>query len=173
MGRHANGGFSTPLAPNGIVPAQNGRGRFTLLANTTYYFPIDGADCSVIAAHLCWTDSPIIITSAKIEDCNRPAATGITTVSDQAVQLRGNDTEESEDFDARVGVWVDEDPTTGFVGVVGTNVSATNGVVAATGDAAGGGCMFHVADTGARRTRVRVQVGATGGDLSCFVWGKE
>lgn len=167
MGRHNIGSYVIPRkATDGTTPKMEVRGRFLLEANTTYYFPIGGQDCTVISAHVTWTADPIILTSVKIEDCNRPNGSGVEGAATHAAG-------ESEDWDERVGMWIDEDPTTAFVGVVGVNVTATNGVVTATGDAAGGGCMFHVADTGARRSRVAVKVGATGGYLAVYGWGKE
>lgn len=162
MGRATLGGFSTPFKSDGSVPDQKGLGTFTLLAGTTYYFPISCANASVVGVHLGWPGSPIIITSATVEDSNLPP-----------LEVHGSSTTGISDYDATVGNWIDEDPTTGFVGCKGTNVTATNGVVAATGDAAGGGCLFHVANTGARRMRIKIVVGATGGDVFCFQHGKE
>lgn len=154
MGRASNVGYVKPLKADGSSPTEKGRGNFTLEAATTYYFPLGGADASVISAHLAWPGSSIILTSVTVEDCNAPHS-------------------DVTDYSSTLGHWIDEDPTTAFVGVVGTNVTQTNGVVAATGDAGGGGCLFHVADSGARRTRLKVVVGATGGDVFCAVHGKE
>lgn len=158
MGRANNGIFSTPFKSDGTTPTKKGFGTFTLEALATYYFPIPCADASVISAHLGWPGSALVITSATVEDCNLPEGStsgGVTA------------------YDATVGNWIDEDPTTAFVGVSGTNVTQSNGVVAASGDASGGGAMFHIADSGARRTRIKVVVGATGGDIFCACHGKE
>ena len=154
MGRASNSNYITPLKSDGTSPDRAGDGKFTLAAATTYYFPLGGADASVVSGHVAWTGSAIIITSITVEDCNFPHL-------------------DVTDYSANVGEWIDEDPTTAFVGVVGTGVSASNGIVAATGDAAGGGCMFHVADTGARRTRLKMVVGATGGTVRVAAGGKE
>lgn len=145
-------GYVVPIKSDGTEAVGAGRGLFTLTAGATYYLPLGGADASIISAHLAWTGSALVITSATVEDCNMPHGDVL-------------------DYTDEVGEWIDENPTTAFVGVDGTGVSQTNGVVAATGDAGGGGCLFHVT-SGARRTRIKVVVGATGGTIRCGVHGK-
>ena len=148
--------FITPVKSDGTVQAPSatefGRGSFTLASSTTYYFPIGGQDCTKLSGHMHW-DAAIVITSITVEDCDFPPS-------------------EVTDYEASTGgQWIDEDPTTAFVGVKGAGVAVSSGVVAASGGALGG-CMFHI-DTGARRTRLAVVVGGTGGELRCAAWGKE
>ncbi len=158
MGRSpTSSSFITPIKSDGVVQTESatefGRGSFTLALSTTYYYPIGGTDCPVQSVHCHW-DASIVITSITVEDCNMPPA----EVSDYVASTGG--------------LWIDEDPTTAFVGTKGAGVTPTNGVVAVTGGALGG-CMFHIADTGARRTRLAVVVGATGGEMRVAAWGKE
>lgn len=149
--------FITPVSAAGVVQSPSGvefgRGSFTLAAATTYFFPVGGQDGGLVSAHLHW-DAAIIITSLTVEDCDFPNS-------------------EISDFHAGTGgEWIDEDPSTAFVGTKGAGVTVTNGVVAVTGGALGG-CRFNVADQGARRTRIKVVVGATGGEIRCAAWAKE
>ena len=130
-----------------------GNGAFTLVAGATYFFPLGGTDSKVISAHMHW-DASIVITSITVED---------TDFSPRDVL----------DFTSSAGgQWIDEDPTTAFVGTKGAGVTVTNGVVAVAGGALGG-ARFNIADTGARRTRLAVVVGATGGEVRCASWSKE
>lgn len=157
MARHPTStSYITPIKSDGTVQTQSatefGRGAFTLTAGTTYYFPLGGQDSPVLSAHL-QHDASIVITSVTVEDCNFPES-------------------DVESYSSTAGEWIDEDPSTAFVGVVGTATSATNGVVAVTGGTAGG-AMWHIADTGARRTRLKVVVGATGGEVRVAQWAKE
>lgn len=158
MGRNtASTSFVTPIKSDGVAQVQSatefGRGAFTLLAGTTYFFPLGGQDTPRLSAHIQW-DAAIAITAGKLEDSNFPEGTSAV-----------------EWFDDDAGEWIDEDPTTAFVGVVSAGTTVTNGVVAHTAGAKGG-AMFHI-DTGARRTRLRIDVGATGGEVRVSVWGKE
>ncbi len=149
----AGGTYVTPITAAGVeATAAPGRGNYTLVLGTTYVFMLGGPDATVISAHFQW-DASIVITSLTVEDCNMPET-------------------EASDYSTTAGDWIDEDPSTAFVGVVGAGVSHTAGVATATGGALGG-CMFHIADTGARRTRIKVVVGATGGVLRCAAHAKE
>lgn len=157
MGRATNSTtFSTPVIATGTVqePAASvfGRGTFTLLTGVTYFFPLGGQDAATISAHVRW-DASIILTSITVEDCNFPES-DVPIYNDDA------------------GAWIDEDPSTAFVGSDGAGVTVTAGVIAVTGGAQGG-CMFHMDGTGARRTRLKVVVGATGGAMKVGTWAKE
>lgn len=157
MARHpASTSYITPLIAGGATEqvqsaAEFGRGSFTLVANTTYYYPLGGQDSPVLSAHIKW-DAAIALT-ATIEDSNFPDSE-VAWHSDSA------------------GDWIDEDPTTAFVGTDGAGVVVTNGVAVVTAGSVGG-AMYHVADTGARRTRLKVAVGATGGEVVVASWAKE
>ncbi len=151
---------STPVAPYNASGTEQplinsstlGKGAVSLLNGVTYFFPLGGQDASVISAHVRW-DSSIVITSITIEDCNE-SADEVSLYADAA------------------GEWIDEDPSTAFVGSDGAGTTVMNGVVGVAGGAQGG-CMFHMDGTGARRTRLKVVVGATGGDMKVSPWAKE
>lgn len=151
--------YIQPIKSDGTLPAAapgtdatvNGHGVYTLEANTTYYFPVGGQDATLVALHL-QHDAAIAITSATVEDTCFPER-------------------EVSDYASTAGLWIDEDPTTAFVGVVGATTTQTNGVVAVVAGNVGG-AMWHVT-TAARRTRLKVVVGATGGEVRVASWGKE
>ena len=159
MGRHPiSTSYITPIKSDGVVQVESatefGRGAFTLASGTTYFYPLGGQDSPFLSAHCQW-DASIIITSITLEDCNFPDGTSGVEWHDDAA-----------------GEWIDEDPTSAFVGTDGAGVTVTNGVVAVAGGAQGG-CLFHMADTGARRTRLKVVVGGTGGEMRVAAWAKE
>ncbi len=160
MGRRsASSSYVTPIKSDGVVQTESGtefgRGSYTLAAGT-YLYPLDGADSSIVSVHL-QHDASVALTSCTIETCNLP---DLASDSDGAAW-----------YSTTAGHWIDEDPTTAFVGVVGANTTATNGVVAVTAGAAGG-AMWHVGNNGARRTRLKVVCG-TGGEIRVATWGKE
>lgn len=148
-------GAEVPAAP-GTDANLTKRGAFTLTAATTYFFIIPSADVWCLSAHLVF-DAAIALV-AKIEDCDFPEG----EVDDYADGSAG----------VTAGFWVDEDPTTAFVGTVGAGNTVTNGVLTHVAGAQGG-ARFNVVDQGARRTRLRVDVGATGGEVKCGWWAKE
>lgn len=146
MGQHgrAGGRYIRPIDQNGATPDTEGpQGTFTLTAGTTYYYVLGGAATPLESIQITGYTAGLIITSATIQDCNH----GENEVTDKS---------------STAGEWVNEDPSTGFVGVDGTGWTASNSVVAAAGTGVGG-AMFHVGDTGAARTRLEVVVGGTGG----------
>lgn len=156
MSRTTSTSYITPIKSDGTVETEDdatfGRGGFTLASGTTYFYPIGGQSAEVSAVHVQW-DAAIILTSVTVEDSNFPES----DVAHHSVAA---------------GDWIDEDPTTAFVGTVGAGVTVTNGVVAVAGGQQGG-AMFHVADTGSRRTRLKVVVAGTGGNVRVAAWGKE
>lgn len=125
----------------GVEPKPTEAGQ-TLLLSTTYYYNLMGNDSPLSAVHIKW-DASIVITSIVVEDsCIPEAALGSTTAGD----------------------WIDEDPTTAYVGSVGAGVTVTNATVAVAGGAAGG-AMYHLGNDGALKKRLKVVVGGTGGVL--------
>ncbi len=157
MGRHPiSTSFITPVKSDGVVQTESavefGRGSYTLASGTTYFFPLGGQDTPIASAHL-QHDAAIAITSATVESCNIPET-------------------ESSNFDDTAGTWFGWAPTTAYVPVDGATTTATNGVVAVVAGNPGG-AMWSVADLGCRRTRLKVVVGATGGEVRVAGWGKE
>jgi|KBSSwiStaDraftv2_1062776.scaffolds.fasta_scaffold00132_14 hypothetical protein len=135
---------STPAAVAGAGNA----GKYTLVANTTYYYPLSGGDAPFVGCHITGYTAGLILTSVTIEDCDHGSG-------------------EVTDFSTVVGEWAPEKPTTAYVAVIGTGWTvgsgATAGVVAASG-AGVGGAKYHLPETSASRTRLAVVVGSTGGD---------
>lgn len=157
MGRRtASTSYITPYNTAGTEQVQSavefGHGSFTLVNGTDYFYPLGGQDSAFISAHVQW-DASVVITSITVEDCDFPER-DVAWYSDNS------------------GEWIDEDPSTAFVGSDGAGVTVTNGVVAVAGGAQGG-CLFHIADSGARRTRIKISVGATGGEVRVASWAKE
>jgi hypothetical protein len=160
MSRTVTRTYVTPLKSDGSLEVHDGsettfatgRGVFTLAALTTYYFPLPVGASSIFDCHLTH-DAVIVLTSAKIASCSHAAK----DVSD--VSVVG-------------GEWIDQDPSTAFVGTVGAGTTATNGVAAVAGGTAGG-CNWLVSGFGAERGRLEVVVGATGGEVRVSFTGKE
>lgn len=157
MGRHPNStSFITPIKSDGTEEVQDatefGRGSFTLASATTYMYPLPAQDVPVLGVHL-QHDAAIAITSATIEVCSFPPS-------------------EVSDFSDGAGEWFGLVPTTAYVPVDGATTTATNGVVAVVAGNIGG-AHWDIADTGARRARLKIVVGATGGEVRVASWGKE
>lgn len=144
-----NTGTELTQAP-GADGTVTGRGVYTLASGQHYYVECGGEDCPFQSVHMQHDDA-IIITSATVQDSNLPDVTIYSTV---------------------VGEWISESPSTAYVGTAGANTTATNGVVAVTGGARGG-AMWHLGEDGARRTRIDILVGGTGGEVRFSQWGKE
>lgn len=170
MARRSHGdGFAQCIKSDGVVQAFSGTelggpGCYTLASGTTYYFPLNAFESAdKLAVHLIH-DASIVITSATIEDSNLPPPTAIdgATVGVQTSWFESS----------AAGRWIDEDPSTAFVGTKGAATSATNGVVAVTGGTAGG-AMWHFVDAASRRARLAVVVGGTGGEVIVACWAKE
>ena len=156
----AGGRYVQPIDNAGaLVSPEIGHGKYTLLANTLYFFPLGGADAAFQSVHLTVYSLTMVITSGTIQDCDHHGG---------PLSLPGD----VSDFSVVAGEWISETPTTSYVGVNGTGWSQTNGVFSSLGSALGG-ALVHVAETGAYRTRLAVQVGATGGIARVSAHGKD
>lgn len=145
--------YLAPMLADGTLPlAESPRGEYTLVANTTYIFIFPTEDAVFASVQLTGYTAGLIVTSATIQDTDHP----IQDVPDGSVV---------------VGEWITEDPPTAFVAADGTGWSASNGVAASLGSGLGG-ALWHVAETGAFRTRLIVVVGATGGAARVSAFGK-
>ena len=160
MGLNAHRQYITPLKSDGTVEESDGvettytnsRGVYTLAAGTTYYYPLPVHCCTMFDVHLTH-DSAIAITSATIETCSHSK-------------------DDVSDVSAVAGEWIDQDPTTAFVGSVGAGATVTNGVLAVVAGNAGG-ADWQVSQCPAYRARLKVVVGATGGEARVGFCGKE
>lgn len=160
----AGGRYLVPIKQtDGSSPAEHGHGVYTLDASTTYYYIFGGPDASFQSVHLTGYTSAAILTSASVQDCNHHGGTS------QGLAATAGDVPDTSNT---VGQWVTEDPSSGFVGADGTGWTVSSSVLAVAGTGVGG-AMFHVAETGAARTRLTLVVGLTGGDFQASGHGKD
>lgn len=150
-------------ATEGATPAAFG---VTLASSTTYYIPLGGDHTPVpslseiVGAQLRW-DAAIIMT-VTIETTLFPmfspsdASSGIPDVSDV-------DAGNSWVLQNPTGVYIPTGPATG--------VSIANMTVTVAGGTASS-CEFDLGNLGARRVRLKIVVGGTGGVVRCATWGK-
>lgn len=122
----------------GAVPNIAG---YTLANGTTYYYPLGRAvkDAPFTAVHIKWDINAIL--TITVED----------TCFDDV-----------NDWDTTAGNWVKEDPSTAYVAHDGAS-TVLNGTVSVPGGTAAGSALYHIANTGAMRCRLKVIVGGTGG----------
>lgn len=163
---HGRSHYLVPIdVADNTTPAEAPHGVYTLVASHTYVYICPSLDTPFTSIDLQGIDAALVITSATVQDTNRPGPTAGS----------GPGGGDLPDTDTAVGGWKNERPTTGYVAVDGTGWSvgsaATACVVAATGGNVGG-AMWHVAETGAARTRLIVAVGATGGKACVSGCGK-
>ena len=151
----AGGRYVEIVDGNGAKASEEGgHGRYTLSANTLYYAILGGINAPFESAHLTGYTAGLVLTSVTVQDCNHEVG-DVSNVS------------------AVVGEWIDEKPTTAYVGTNGTGWAASSvGVVSAAGTGVGG-AMFIVGATASARTRLAIQVGATGGVLVVSTHGKD
>ena len=157
MARHPiSTSYITPYKSDGVEQVADGtdfgRGSFTLASGTTYYYPLGGQDSPFMSIH-AQGDAAIVITSMTVEACDFPE-------SDVDV------------FDNAAGEWMAKSSSGINATVEGAGYTNTSGVVDTTGGAQGG-ARWDVFNHGARRTRLAVVVGATGGELRVASWAKE
>lgn len=145
--------YITPIDSNGAqVTTIVGHGRFTLTAGTTYYYVVGRTAGAHQSVTLTGHTAGLIITSATIQDTDHSEI-------------------DYTNSDATAGIWINEDPSGGFVPVDGTGWTVTNCVVAAAGTGAGG-ARWNLGEDAATRTRLAVVVGGTGGDVTVSVGAK-
>lgn len=145
--------YLQPLQTDGtLLTPEAPRGEYTLVAGTRYFFVLPTEDTAFASVQLTGYTAALIITSATVEDTDHAPL-------------------DVPDSSTVVGEWVGEDPTTAFVGADGTGWTPANGVLAVAGGNLGG-ALWHIAETGAARTRLNVLVGATGGAVRVSCCGK-
>lgn len=148
------GPYVRPVKSDGTdAAAGGGRGMFTLAASTTYYAVLNPEDALVVGAHLTGYTAGLVLTSVTVEMCSH-----------------GKD--EASDYDSTSGNWIPQNPPAAYVPVVGSGWTATAASVASTGSAVGG-CWFDLSEMGARRCRLKIVVGSTGGDVRISTGGKQ
>ncbi len=157
MRHSASNSYVTPVSAAGATQVESGatfgRGSFTLTLGTTYFFPLGGQDGPWLDAQCQW-DSGIVITSITVETCSFPDG-DVSDHSDNA------------------GEWIKQVAGAAFVPTDGAGVTVSAAGVVAVAGGAQGGCDFQMAENCARRTRLAVVVGATGGAMRVGTWAKE
>lgn len=150
-----NGDLDAITSAGAPVARDPASGILTLIPGT-YFLPI-GSDQSptpsmttVVSAHLAWS-APFAAT-ITVETCNFPGgsdrkATGKDDVLDYE--------------NAGTGNWIQENPSTAYVGIVGTNNVVISLTITAGGTNAGG-CMIDIGNFGSRRVRLKAVVTVAG-----------
>lgn len=139
------------LKSDGTVIPLDASGKATLEASSTYYFVASASDVVLEALHQTWANS-LVLTSSEIETSNLADADATWADTD-------------------VGDWVKEAPTTSYVAIVGTGITASSLTLSGTASSVGG-AMMHLGNLGARRVRVKVVTGGTGGTYRVAGSGK-
>lgn len=128
------------------------RGKYTLAANKTYVAILGGNGALAQTVQIEWA-SGIVFTSISIEGCNA-------------------DPDDISNIDTAAGAWIEEDPSTAYVPVEGSGVTATNATLAGTASGVGG-ATFHLGNIGYARTRLTFVVGGTGGVVRISEHGRD
>ena len=168
--RPDDGNMSLTKTTDGTLLVANAGGAPTTFGCTliaaTYVLPFGNATApmpsqTVLASvHLRWAAAVAAIIT--VETCNFPA-----TIGNRAAT--GPD--DTTDWDiTNVGNWVQENPSTGYVAVVGTGNSATGLTITAGGTNAGG-ATIHLGNFGTRRMRLKI-VATVGGLMRLATHGK-
>jgi hypothetical protein len=126
----------------------------------TYYFLLDRKGSLVESAHLQW--SAALAATITVEASNYPE------------HIAGQPTQspiDVSDYSAVAGEWVQLDPTTAYVPIVGAGNSVANLTITA-GGANAGAAWIDMGNLGARRMRVKVVV-TTQGVLRVGVNGRD
>lgn len=161
MGRHPSSTqYITPIKSDGTLAVagsdatlgSSNRGVYTLALSTTYFFPIGIQDAEHTHMQL-QGDAAIVLTSATVED------------SDLAPS-------EASDYSDNAGEWLATPAALIESAAEGAGWTQTSDVLAVAGGAAGG-ASWNVVNYGARRMRLKVVVGGTGGEVRLSMWSKE
>lgn len=151
---HGRRQYLVPIdTADGSSPVETPHGRYTLTTGHTYVYIAPTLDTWVSSFDLTSYTAALAFTSATIQDTNHPGSQTLATAGDVP------------DTSTTVGEWKNERPTNGYVAADGTGWSVGTGatacVVVSTG-AGVGGALWHVAETGAARTRLIVVCTGTG-----------
>ena len=150
-----NSRYLVPIdVADGSSPSEAPHGTYQLSSGHTYVYILPSKDTPFQSIDLQGIDAALAFTSATIQDTNFPGPLGADKTAGDL-----------SDVDTTVGGWKNERPTQGYVAADGTGwsvgTSATACVVASTG-AGIGGALWHIAETGAARTRLLLVCTGTG-----------
>ena len=139
--------YCTPFNTDGTQPAVGAAGVATLASSSTYYYPVGGESSPLNSVWIKWDATLNAVFT--VEDTNARS-------------------EDVTHYDVTAGNWIQENPTTAYVGITGGTVSNLTVTVAS---ATAGGCLIHLGNSGARRTRIKAVV-TTGGVVAVGCHGK-
>lgn len=143
------GQYQVPILSTGEPATRTGaRGIYTLAAGT-YYVDLGGLQATHLSAHFQWSAAlaaTITFWGSDFAEADAPLIS--TTVAD----------------------WIQEDPVTAYVPVVGTGNSVANMTITAGGSNAGG-ARVNISVLAAARVRARIVV-TTGGTIRVARFGK-
>ncbi len=129
------------------LPNENG---FCPVAVGTWFFALGGEASPLTSCHLRWDAA--LVGTITLWDANLPPYK-----TDM-----GNGTVDISLFDVSAGAWVQENPTTAYVGISPAGAgTATNLTIAIPGGTAGG-AMIHMGNFGAKRARIQLVVSTAG-----------
>lgn len=144
------GRYVQPVKSDGTLADQVGpAGVYTLASSSTYYLDVGGLGASLLSVHLQWSSA--LVATITVEDCNFDEHQAALTSTAS-------------------GDWLQEDPSTAYVPIVGTGASVTNLTITLAGGGAGG-AMINLGNLGGARVRIKVAV-TTGGTLRGAYFGK-
>ena len=130
----------------------------TLANGTTYFFVLDKSGSPVDSVHLQWAAA--VAATFTVEASCYPKLVGGNPMAPADVT----------DFSTTTGEWIQLNPSTAYVPVVGTGNSVTSLTITAGGTNAGA-AWIDLGNLGARRVRIKVVV-TTGGVVRCGVNGR-
>ncbi len=147
-------GFMSAVDGGGEVSRPNEDGDVTLDVDT-HYFIVGGAAGALIESVQLVTDGTIVGVFT-VETSNYPRD-----------QIQGP--ELVTDYNEVSGKWIKENPTTAYVGTVGTGWTVSN--LTLTKAAGVGGAMIHLGNMGAKRCRIAAAI-STGGKMAAIAHAK-
>lgn len=141
-----------------VTPDENGD---VTLPVGSYVFMLTGTkDVPLQSVHIM-TDATIALSAGYIETCNLPRNT-MKTGTPRPDQVT--------DYSTTVGHWIKENPTSAYVASTGTGWTIAFASIT-TKTAGAGGCMYHIGNMGAGRSRLFVTV-STQGKMRVAGYGK-
>ncbi len=147
-------GVADPAAPGGDAALGTAnRGVYTLASGTNYFVEVPCSDAGLVHV-LLQGDAALILTSVTIEETD----------------LDGKDALVITDT---TGTWLVTDDTRITAKAEGAGWTIGANDIAAVAGGAAGAASFNISDVGARRMRVKIVVGGTGGEVRVSFWGKE
>jgi hypothetical protein len=157
--RTGSGDLTAIKASDGSIVHPDENGNLSLSAATWYLVLGGTSDALLESLHMKW--STAFAATITFETCNFPRYKGGA----------GSGTSDVTDHSTVAGNWIQENPSTAYVGVVGTGNSATALTITAGGTNAGGATV-HLGNLGTRRLRAQLVV-SNAGTIRANAHGKD